>query len=145
MCTTLAPALAAPTAAAITSSRVRGWLGLPVTIPPATAQGRIGGSLIRRTRALDQPQPPPSVRAGSGANHHRDRNIPNVSRSDRTKREGVWMSSRLVLGAESVAALRPQGPAEPPPASASGRATRATRAVFADRRLAVPVGVLTGA
>ena len=52
------------------------------------------------------------------------------------------MSSRLVLGAESVAALRPQPPPEPPPASVSGRATRATRAVLADRRLAVPVGVL---
>jgi peptide/nickel transport system permease protein len=52
------------------------------------------------------------------------------------------MSSRVVLGAESVAALQPHGPPEPPPASVSGRAARTTRAVLADRRLAVPVGVL---
>jgi len=34
----LAPARAAPTASRTTSSRLTGWLGLPVTTPPATAQ-----------------------------------------------------------------------------------------------------------
>ncbi len=51
-------------------------------------------------------------------------------------------SGPLALGAEGAPALRPQGPFEPARASSSERAMRATRAVLADRKLAVPVAVL---
>jgi peptide/nickel transport system permease protein len=51
-------------------------------------------------------------------------------------------SGPLAFGAEGAPALRPQGPLEPMRASASDRAMSLTRAVLADRKLAIPVGVL---
>ncbi|HTA06415.1 MAG TPA: ABC transporter permease [Solirubrobacteraceae bacterium] len=51
-------------------------------------------------------------------------------------------SGPLILGADDTPAMRPQGPAEPSGAGVSARARRATRAVLADRRVAVPLGVI---
>lgn len=51
-------------------------------------------------------------------------------------------SGPLILGAGDAQALRPQGPVEPPGASVSERARRASRAILSDRRVAVPLGVL---
>ena len=51
-------------------------------------------------------------------------------------------SGPLILGAEDAPALRPQGPLEPSRARTSERAVRATRALLADRRVAVPFAVL---
>ncbi|HWG09574.1 MAG TPA: ABC transporter permease [Solirubrobacteraceae bacterium] len=51
------------------------------------------------------------------------------------------MSSRLILGAEGAATLRPPG-LEPPAAGVGERARRASRALLSDRRIAVPLGVL---
>jgi peptide/nickel transport system permease protein len=53
------------------------------------------------------------------------------------------MSSRpLTLGAEGAPALRPRGPLEPSRSTTSERAIRATRALLADRKIAVPFAVL---
>jgi peptide/nickel transport system permease protein len=51
-------------------------------------------------------------------------------------------SGPLILGAGDAPALRPQGPLEPSRASVSERARRASRAILADRRIAVPLGVI---
>lgn len=51
-------------------------------------------------------------------------------------------SGPLIIGAGEAPTLRPQGPVEPPGASSSRRAVRATRALLADRRIAVPFGVI---
>src|ERR1700742_2855904 len=51
-------------------------------------------------------------------------------------------SGPLILGAEDSPAMRPQGPVEPSGAGVSARARRATRAVLADRRVAIPLGVI---
>jgi peptide/nickel transport system permease protein len=51
-------------------------------------------------------------------------------------------SGPLIIGAGEAPTLRPQGPVEPPGAGSSQRAMRATRALLADRRIAVPFGVL---
>jgi peptide/nickel transport system permease protein len=51
-------------------------------------------------------------------------------------------SGPLILGAEDKPALRPQGPLEPSRTTSSERAVRATRALLADRRVAVPFAVL---
>jgi peptide/nickel transport system permease protein len=51
-------------------------------------------------------------------------------------------SGPLILAGEDAPALRPQGPLEPSGASVARRARRASRALLADRRIAVPFGVI---
>ncbi|HTZ88286.1 MAG TPA: ABC transporter permease [Solirubrobacteraceae bacterium] len=51
-------------------------------------------------------------------------------------------SGPLILGAEEASSLRPESPLEPSGASVADRARRATRTVIADRKIAVPLGVI---
>jgi peptide/nickel transport system permease protein len=51
-------------------------------------------------------------------------------------------SGPLIIGAGEAPALRPQGPIEPSRGSSSQRAMRATRSLLADRKIAVPFGVI---
>jgi peptide/nickel transport system permease protein len=51
-------------------------------------------------------------------------------------------SGPLILGGEDAPALRSQGPLDPSRARTSERGVRATRALLADRRVAVPFAVL---
>jgi peptide/nickel transport system permease protein len=51
-------------------------------------------------------------------------------------------SGPLILAGDDAPALRPQGPLEPSGANVAERARRASRALLADRRIAVPLGVI---
>jgi len=51
-------------------------------------------------------------------------------------------SGPLIIGAGGAPALRPQGPIEPSRTNSSRRAMRAARGLLADRKIAVPFGVI---